>query len=122
MTITLRIILIISSILSFVLCIKKMRQAKLQVTNSIMWMLGSIILILMSIFSDAVAWISAKLGFMAPVNFVFFIMIVFLIVQVFAEDIRISVLNEKIKNINHYIALNEYEKNNKKVNKENKNG
>lgn len=110
MTITLRIILIISSILSFILCIKKMRQAKLQVTNSIIWMIGSIVLILMSIFSDAVAWISTKLGFMAPVNFVFFIMIVFLLIQVFANDIRTSIMNEKIKNIDHYIALKEKER------------
>ena len=110
MTITLRIILIISSMLSFILCIKKMRQAKLQVTNSIIWMIGSIVLILMSIFSEVVAWVSTKLGFMAPVNFVFFIMIVFLLIQVFIDDIRISTLNEKIKNIDHYIALKEKER------------
>ena len=110
MTITLRIILIISSILSFILCIKKMRQAKLQVTNSIIWMIGSIVLILMSIFSEVVAWVSTKLGFMAPVNFVFFIMIVFLLIQVFANDIRTSIMNEKIKNIDHYIALKEKER------------
>ena len=110
MTITLRIILIISSMLSFILCIKKMRQAKLQVTNSIIWMIGSIVLILMSIFSEVVAWVSTKLGFMAPVNFVFFIMIVFLLIQVFIDDIRISTLNEKINNIDHYIALKEKER------------
>ena len=109
MTITLRIILIISSIVAFLLCIKRIKQAKLQVTNSIIWMMGRIVLILMSIFSQAVEWIANKLGFMAPVNFVFFIMIVFLLIQTFVHNIRISNLNEKIKELNHYIALKEHD-------------
>lgn len=111
MTITLRIVLIICSIISFVLCIIKIKQAKLKVTNSVIWMTGSILLILMSIFSKAVEWISLKLGFLAPVNFVFFILIVFLLIQLFIDNIRISQLNEKIKDLNHYIALKEHKNN-----------
>lgn len=111
MAITLRIILIISSFLSFFLCIKKMRQAKLKITNSVIWMFGSILLILMSIFSNAVAWMSEKLGFISPVNFVFLIIIAFLLIQTFIDNIRINELNNKIKDLNHYIALSEHERN-----------
>lgn len=107
MSVTLRIFLIVCSVISFLLCIKKIKEAKLKVENSILWMISSFLLILMSIFSDCVAWISTKLGFMAPVNFVFFAIMIFLIIQVFVDNIRISVLNEKIKNLNHYIALKE---------------
>lgn len=107
MSITLRIILIISSCLSFVLCVKKIKNAQLKVENSVIWMLGSIILILMSIFSNIVNWISSKLGFIAPVNFVFLIIIAFLLIQLFIDNIRISQLNEKIKDLNHYISLKE---------------
>lgn len=110
MTITLRIILIICSLVLFLLCIMKIKQSKLKVENSVTWMIGSIILILMSIFSNAVEWISSKLGFMAPVNFVFLVIIGFLLIQTFIDNIRISTLNEKIKDLNHYIALKEYEK------------
>lgn len=111
MTVTLRIVLIICSIISFVLCVIKIKQAKLKVTNSVIWMTGSILLILMSIFSGAVEWVSLKLGFLAPVNFVFFILIVFLLIQLFIDNIRISQLNEKIKDLNHYIALKEHKNN-----------
>lgn len=107
MSVTLRIILIIGSFLSFILCVKKIQQAKLKVENSIVWMFGTFILILMAIFSNGVAWLANKLGFMASVNFVFFIMIVFLLIQVFIDNMRLSELNEKIKNLNHYIALKE---------------
>ena len=58
MSVTLRVILIVCSFISFFLCIKKIKQSKLKVANSVTWMLGSIILILMSIFSNAVAWLS----------------------------------------------------------------
>lgn len=113
MTITLRIILIIGSLIAFFLCVKRIKQAKLKVSNSVMWMVGCLILILMSIFSNVVEWISVKLGFIAPVNFVFLTMIGFLLIQMFIYNIRISELNEKIKDLNHYIALKENEERNK---------
>ena len=72
-------------------------------------MLGCILLILMSIFSNVVGWLSNLLGFVSPVNFVFFIMIAFLLIQTFVDNIHITALNEKIKDLNHYIALKEYE-------------
>lgn len=111
MTITLRIILIVCSFISFVLCVKKIKQSKLKVANSVTWMFGSVILILMSIFSNAVAWLSEKLGFVSPVNFVFLIMIAFLLIQTFIDNIHITELNEKIKDLNHYIALKEHKDN-----------
>lgn len=115
MTITLRIILIICSLISFLLCVTKIKQAKLKVENSVTWMIGSILLILMSIFSNVVEWLAIKLGFMAPVNFVFLVIIGFLLIQTFIDNIKIATLNEKIKDLNHYIALKEYE--DKKINK-----
>lgn len=111
MTLTLRILLIVGSLISFLLCVKKIKQAKLKVENSIVWFLGSILLILMSIFSGGVEWISAKLGFEAPVNFVFVVIIAFLLIEEYLSNIKITELNEKIKNLNHYIALEEFEKN-----------
>ena len=109
MSITLRIILIICSTFSFIFCVRRIKQSKLKVTNSVVWMLGSLMLILMSFFSSVVECLAEKLGFIAPVNFVFLIMIAFLLIQSFIDNIRISELNEKIKNLNHYIALKELE-------------
>ena len=107
MSITLRIVLIISSILAFILCIRKIKKSELKIENSIIWLLGSLILILMSIFSNAVTWISSVLGFEAPVNFVWMCAIRFLLIEIFLDNIRISNLNEKVKNLDHYIALKE---------------
>ncbi len=109
MSLTLRIFLIACSLLSFIFCIKRIKQAKMKITNSVIWMLGSLALVIMAIFDKAVAWISTKLGFIAPVNFVFLVLIGALLVEVFVQNIRITELNEKIKDLNHYIALKEIE-------------
>ena len=111
MYITLKIILIVLSFISFFLCVKKIKKSQLKMESSIIWMLGSILLIFMSIFSNIVEWFSNLLGFIAPVNFVFFIIIVFLLIEVFIDGIRISKLNDKIKDLNHYIAIKEKEQN-----------
>lgn len=110
MSLTLRIILIICSLASFILCIKRVKQSKMRVADSIIWVIGSFILILMSVFSNVVEWVSGQLGFMAPVNFVFLVVIGFLLIETFISNIKIAILNEKVKNLNHYIALKEYEK------------
>ena len=110
MTGTLRIILIICSIFSFLLCIKKIKQSKLKMSNSVTWLLGSIVLILMSVFSNAVEWLAHVLGFAAPVNFVFVVVIAFLLIQTFIDNLHITELNEKIKELDHYLALKENER------------
>ena len=97
MSVTLRVILIISSFIAFYLCITKIKKSQLKIENSVTWMLGCIILILMSIFPNVVVWISEKLGFVAPVNFIFLVMIAFLLMQIFIDNIHITSLNEKIK-------------------------
>ena len=119
MSITLRIILIVFSLISFGLCVMKIKQSKLKMNNSIIWMVGSFLLILMSIFTNVVSWISATLGFMAPVNFVFFIIITFLLIEVFLNNMAISSLSEKVKDLDHYIAMKEKEEKDRK-NGENK--
>lgn len=111
MSLTLRIVLIICSVLSFALCIRRIKQSKLKITNSVIWMLGSVALILMATFSAGIEWLASSLGFIAPVNFVFFVLIGFLLIQVFVDNIRICELNEKVKDLNHYIALEENKKN-----------
>ncbi len=121
MTITLRVILIIGSVVSLILCIRKIRQSKLKIENSVIWMVGSLLLILMSVFFNTVEWLSEKLGFMAPVNFVFLVTIGFLLIQTFIDNLRISTLNEKLKDLNHYIALKEKENEENKEKIENEN-
>ena len=51
---------------------------------------------------------------MAPVNFVFVTIIAFLLIEVYMLNLKITEVNEKVKNLNHYIALRENEEKNKR--------
>lgn len=113
MSVILRVLLIISSFIAFYLCITKIKKSQLKIENSVTWMFGCIILILISIFPNIVIWISGKLGFVAPVNFIFLVIIAFLLIQTFIDNIHITSLNEKIKELDHYIALKEKEEKSK---------
>lgn len=95
MGITLRVLLIISSICVFLFAIKKIKQSKLKVEDSIIWIIGAILLILASIFVNAVSWISSKLGFISPSNCVFAIIILFLLIVNFGYSLKFSILNRK---------------------------
>lgn len=105
MNITLRVLLIACSVFAFFLCVRKIKKSELKIENSIIWLIGSILLVLMSVFSESITWISRKLGFESTVNFVWMCAIGFLIIELFLYDIRITMLNEKIKNLNQYIAI-----------------
>ena len=113
MTTTLRILLIVVSIITSISVIKKVKQSKLRMEDSVIWIIGSSLLIAMSIFSSVVEWVAIKMGFMSTVNFVFVVISFFLLVTTFNQNIKISTLNEKIKNLNHYIALKEHDEKNK---------
>ena len=56
MTITLRIVLIVASILTCTWIIQRIRKAQIKIEDSVFWILFSGVLILMSIFPRLVEW------------------------------------------------------------------
>lgn len=114
MSIAIRILLIIGSLISFCLCILKIKQSKLEIENTILWMIGCFLLVLMSIFPQIIIYLSQKIGFQSPANFVFLLIIVFLLFELFSHNIRIAILNQKVKDLDHYIALKEKDEIDKK--------
>ncbi|MBS5115386.1 MAG: DUF2304 domain-containing protein [Erysipelotrichaceae bacterium] len=107
MTITLKIVLILCSLITLLFVVRKIRKSQLRIEDAVVWILGAVFLLFISIFSSFMDYLAIKLGFLSTVNFVFFFFIGFLILIVFNQTIKISQLNEKIKNLNHYIALKE---------------
>lgn len=107
MTSTLQIILIIVSIITFIFVITKIRKSQLNIADAVIWILLSLLLILMSLCLPFISSIAHMLGFIGTSNFVFTLILFFLIIIVFGQSVKISILNEKIKNLNHYIALKE---------------
>ena len=111
MTITLQIILIVVSIITFLFVINKIRKSQLNIEDAVVWILLSLLLIMMSLCLPFIDQIAHMMGFMSTSNFVFTMMLFFLIVIVFGLTAKVSLLNEKVKNLNHYIALKEKKNN-----------
>lgn len=109
MTLTLQILLFVISFITFYFIIKKIRKSQLNIADSVVWILLCILLIVMSVCLPIIDDIAHSLGFMSTSNFVFTMILFFLIIIVFCQEVKISILNEKLKNINHYIALKEKE-------------
>ncbi|MCD2492149.1 DUF2304 domain-containing protein [Lacrimispora sp. NSJ-141] len=120
MTTVLRMILILMSLLVLLLMMRKIRQAKAQIEDSMFWVFFAVLLVIFSVFPTAADWLSGLVGTMSTANFIFLLMIFLLLVKNFSMSIRISQLETKMKELVQKIALddNESEKRLKEQEKE----
>ena len=98
MTPTLRVVLIVVSILTTFMIMRKIRQSKLQIEDSIFWLGFSSILIVFSIFPGL------------PDLLAYLAVIFLLIVKMFHMSIKQSQLETKVKDLAQKIALDENER------------
>ena len=107
MTTTLRIVLILSSIATFLLMMRKIRQSKIQSESAIFWIILAWILVIFSIFPPVADFLAHCLGIYSTANFLFLFAIFLLIVKVFQMTIHISRLETQIKELVQRMALEE---------------
>ena len=110
MTPTLRVVLIVVSILTTFMIMRKIRQSKLQIEDSIFWLGFSSILIVFSIFPGLPDLLAELAGTSTPANFIYLAVIFLLIVKMFHMSIKQSQLETKIKDLAQKIALDENER------------
>ena len=104
---TLRAALILVSVGTFFLMMKKIRQSKVQIENTIFWIILALVLVVYSIFPAAADFCARVLGIYSTANFLFLVAIFLLIVKVFDMTIQISQLETKIKDLVQHMALEE---------------
>ena len=75
MSIYLRIILVVISMLSMLNILKRVRKSKLQIEYSIFWIVFSILLILVAVFPQPMIVLAQILGIQSPANMVFLFVI-----------------------------------------------
>lgn len=107
MSIMLRVVLVIVSAATFMTMIKRIRQAKVQIETSLFWVVFAAMLLLISIFPKIAYFATDLLGIQAPVNFVFLFAIFVLLVHQFFNSIKISQLENKVKDLTQELAVRE---------------
>lgn len=116
MTLTLRAALILVSLGTFLLMMKKVRQSKMQIEAAIFWIILTLVLVVYSIFPGAADFCARVLGIYSTANFLFLFLIFLLIMKVFYMTIQISQLETRVKDLVQQMALDgkkredEYEK------------
>lgn len=110
----LRILMILGAVFFMVFMIKKIRQAKVKIEYTVFWIIFSGILVLMGIFPQLFYWVSELLGFQAPINMIYLVIIFVLIVKLFLISVQISQLENKVDSLTQQVAID------RKVDKEDK--
>lgn len=110
----LRVLMVLGAVFLMVFMIKRIRYAKMKIEYTVFWIVFSGILVIMGIFPQLFYWISELLGFQAPINMIFLVIIFVLIVKLFLMSIQISQLENKVDNLTQQVAID------RKVDKEDK--
>ena len=100
-------LLIFGAVLMTYYIMKRIRQSKLQIEYSIFWIVFSGILLLFSLFPFLVAMFTRMIGMELPVNFIFLLFILILILKAFFQTIETSALENKVKNLTQCLAIEE---------------
>lgn len=101
----LNIIVIIIGLAILVGIIDLVRRRKLNEEYSFLWLIIGIILVLITIFPESVSYISQLIGTELPINTLFFIGIIFLMLLGVFFSLKISVLSNRVKNLSQKIAI-----------------
>lgn len=109
MTLSLRIVLVLVSMITAGYVLFKIRKSQMHIEDSISWIFTSILLVVVSIFPGVATFASRLLGVVSPANFVFLCIIFVLLIQVFSLSAKLSKLNNKFQKLVQSIALERHE-------------
>lgn len=110
MSIALRIVLLVSAVLLFVFLMVSIRQSKMRIEDSLFWIVISVVVLLLGIFPGIASALSRSFGFIAPVNFVFLMFILILLLKEYFTSKRISELDTKVKELTQQLAIERLER------------
>lgn len=100
MSLIMRTLLIVVSICTFFYVIRKLRKAQMQTLDTLFWTIFSLTILIMSLFPELVIKCTKYLEVQSAVNFVYLVIIFFLILRIFLLNVRVCKLELKL---NEYV-------------------
>ncbi len=107
MTLLLRSVLIVASVATTLLIMRKIRKEKMMIEDSLFWIGFSSLLIVFSVWPQLVYKMSEMVGTQAPANFIFLFVIFVLIVRMFQMTAKMSQMDARMKDLVAKIAIEE---------------
>lgn len=105
MSLSIRIILIVVSVLTFLLVMRRIRREKLLISDAVFWILFSAALLLLSIFPQIVIWVARWLGFVSAANLILVLIIFVLLLKMFSMSLHISHTDCKLRQLVQEMAI-----------------
>ena len=113
MSVTLRILLFAGSIITLIYIQRKIKKATFSIDEASYWIVLLLGLVIMSAFPRLVSVLAMVLGFESGSNFVFLLVIFLLLIKVFSISKRLSMAEDKIKDLTQSEAIEQFKKNRK---------
>lgn len=105
MTLELRIVLIVASIFTTWMIMRRIRNSKLQIEDSLYWIGFSGLLILFSVFPQIPTFLSKLAGTYTTANFIYIAIIFLLIIKMFFMTLKISQLETRVNGLVQEMAI-----------------
>ena len=105
MTITLRIFLVIAAFLVLLFIKNKIKSSKLEVSDSIFWLVFAFLLLINAIFPQLASWAAHHCGVDSTSNFVFLCVIGILVIKCFSLTVNLSIQKARLTKLIEHVAL-----------------
>lgn len=105
-----RFILLIGSIFTLVFMLWRIRHAKVQIKDTLFWLVFALALLVLAIFPNIAIVLALWLGIESPINFVFLVIIFLLLLYSFTASVKLSQLDRKITVLAQKLAIVEKDK------------
>lgn len=105
MTPEFRIILILTSLFTATLILRRIRKSKARIEDSVFWILLSGIILLISLFPSVADTVTSALGIHLTTNFLFTFFIFLLLMKLFSLSMEVSQLKSKVEKLTQEAAL-----------------
>ena len=105
MSATLKVLLIVASVVTVGWILRKIRKNKVKMEDAIFWIFFAAILLILAIFPEISYKLCQIFGIMSPSNLVFLVIIFLLVEKNFTLSIIVSQLEDKIGILSAEVAL-----------------
>lgn len=108
MNLKLKILILLTALSSIIFVVNLLKKEKINMKYSLLWMIISFIVGLLGIFPNMINILSSWLGIYEPINALFFLGFIFVLLMIFSFIVLFSRISERQKNLAQYIAITEY--------------
>jgi hypothetical protein len=105
MSVSLRVILVVISILTLIYVLRKIRKYQLRIDDSLYWIIFSGLLVILSFFPSLAISLAEVIGIISPANFVFLAIVFVLLIKVFMMSVKMSQMENSIHTLTQEIAI-----------------